>query len=879
MKFVLAFCFLFVPSLYAELPDSVTAPKIEIRAVRLTEPVILDGKLSEPVWQNDLGVTTFIQLDPVERGAPSQKTIVRVAYDDAAVYIGARMYDTAPDSIVARLGRRDVFTSSDLFNVFIDAYHDKRTGFFFGLNAAGTQYDGVLFNDDWSDDSWDGVWEGKVNIDEQGWTAEMRIPFSQLRFQESEKYVWGMNFSRDIPRKNERDFITFTPKNGSGTVSRFVDLTGIEQVVPPRQVEILPYLTTKAEYIQHAPNDPFNGGSRYSPRFGADLKLGLGSNLTLNATVNPDFGQVEVDPAVVNLSDVETSFDEKRPFFIEGSTIFNFGRGGSNNNWGFNWNNLNFLYTRRIGRAPQGSVPSADFADVPGGTGILGAAKLSGKIGDNWNVGTIQAVTSREYAELQTAGQRSRAEVEPLTYYGVTRGSKEFNEGRQALGFITTFADRLFSDDRLRDEINKDALVFGTDGYTFLDSGKTWVVTGVTAFSRIEGTRARIMDVQQSSRHYFQRPDASHVSIDSSATSLTGYAGRFALNKQKGNFYMNAAFGFISPKFDMNDIGFLSRTDILNGHVLASYRWTEPKDFYRYIELGGAGFRSYDFGGNVTWTGLFHYGYIEFPNFYSIDWNLAYNPETMNNRRTRGGPLTVNPPGYQVNISPRTDGNRNVVLNLGLFTYQSDWQRQSSYWFGVDWRPASSFSLSINPEVDYDFENSQYVSTVDDPLATATFGKRYVFAELHQTTFSAGIRMNWTFTPKLSLQMYLQPLISAGAYTHFKELAAPRTYAFNRYGEGQSTFDQQSFVADPDGAGPAPSIQLSDPDFNFKSIRGNVVLRWEYFAGSTVYFVWTQSRSDEENIGELQFNRSISRLFDATPDNIFLVKFSYWWSL
>ncbi len=250
---------------------------------------------------------------------------------------------------------------------------------------------------------------------------------------------------------------------------------------------------------------------------------------------------MEVDPAVVNLSDVETSFDEKRPFFIEGSSIFNFGQGGSNNNWGFNWNNLNFLYTPPHRTRAAGKHSCRGFCRCAERDPIFSARqRLSGKVGDNWNVGTIQAVTSREYAELQTAGQRTRSEVEPLTYYGVARSYKEFNQGSQSLGFITTFTDRMFSDDRLRDEINKDAFVFGTDGWTFLDSSKTWVLTGLTAVSHIEGNRADMLAVQLSSRHYFQRPDAAQVRVDSSLTSLTGYAARFALNKQRGNFYMNS---------------------------------------------------------------------------------------------------------------------------------------------------------------------------------------------------------------------------------------------------------------------------------------------------------------------------------------------------
>ena len=878
MKLLLFMFFICALTAYGEIPDSVVVPLAQIQAVRLTEPITLDGKLTEAVWHNGHGVTKFTQREPVEGGQPSEQTLVHVAYDDAALYIGARMYDR-PDSIVKRLGRKDVFVSADRFNVYIDSYHDKLTGFYFSVNAAGTFYDGVLYNDDWDDNSWDGVWEGKVSTDSEGWTAEMRIPFSQLRFQNATTNVWGINFSRDISRRNERDFVVFTPKNGSGFVSRFVDLVGIEHITPPQQLELLPYITTKAEFLQHSANDPFITGSKYSPRIGGDLKYGLSSNLTLNATINPDFGQVEVDPAVVNLSDVETFFDEKRPFFIEGSNIFSFGQGGTNNNWGFNFPNSNFLYSRRIGRAPQGSLPASDYSEVPSGTDILGATKVTGKLGESWNVGAIQAVTAREYAELQTGNQRSRAEVEPLTYYGVARAQKEFNHGAQALGFMSTLTARGFSDDRLRDEMNSSGFMAGVDGWTALDSEKTWVVAGYVAMSRVAGTPAQMTNIQENSRHYFQRPDASQVSLDSSATSLVGYNGRFRLNKQKGNFYMNAAFGFIDPKFEINDLGFLSRSDILNGHVVASYRWTEPKDFYRFIELGGATFRSYDYGGNIVWNGVFHFGYIEFPNFWSVDWNFAYNPETYNNRRTRGGPLTKNPSGYQISFSPRTNQNDAVVFQWGMYMYQSGWQRQLEPYASIEWRPASNISLSFGPDFFHDFENSQYIGTYDDPLATETFGKRYVFAELKQNTLSASIRVNWTFTPTLSLQMYIQPLISAGEYTNFKELARPSTYEFNRYGDGNSTFDGVNYVADPDGNGPAPGMSLGNPNFNFTSIRGNAVLRWEYFPGSTVYFVWTQTRSDIEDIGEFQFNHSMGRMFDATPDNIFLVKLSYWWSM
>lgn len=858
--------------------DSVTV-KQEISALRVNQVVSIDGELKESFWKQVPPITQFTQKEPDEGILPTERTEVRLVFDDAALYVGARMFDSSPDSIIARLARKDVDVNSDLFGIFLDSYYDKRSGFYFGVSAGGTLYDGVLYNDDWDDESWDGVWEGKVNIDERGWTAELKIPFSQLRFRQNPENVWGVNFRRDIARKNERDFLVYIPKNESGFVSKFADLKGINEITPPGKLEVVPYVTTRAEYTNPEPNDPFNDGSDYIPALGADFKIGLGTNLNLNATINPDFGQVEIDPAVINLSDVETFFDEKRPFFVEGSTIFNFGQGGARNYWGFNWSNPDFFYSRRIGRDPQGSVPDVDYVDNPQGTHILGAAKITGKIGEGWNLGVIQSLTSREYAKYMSEGEKIKTEVEPSTYYGIIRAQNEINEGQQGIGFISTITNRLFKDDRLRDEINSSSYVFGVDGWTFLDSSKTWVLAGWSGLSRVSGNKNRMIDLQQNSQHYFQRPDASSFSVDSSASSLTGYAGRLVLNKQKGNFFFNSAFGFISPRFDINDVGFLWRADVLNMHVGAGYYWTEKTSIYRYLEAGGALFRNYDYDGNITWEGLFHFGFIRFLNYYSINWNLAYNPETVNNRRTRGGPLTLNPPGYQVSAFLYSDDRKDLVLGAGFYTYQ-----QPSYSYNWDFdteieiRPASNISISISPYYSINKEYSQWVDAFDDVTAIKTYGKRYVFAKLDQKTFGAGIRLNWTFTPQLSLQFYAQPLISSGNYSEFKELRTPGTYNFNVYGTGNSTYDESTGIADPDGEGPAEPIEI-DPDFNFKSLRGNAVLRWEYIPGSVLYFVWTQTRTDSEEIGEFRFKRSLNRLFDAEADNIFMIKLTYWFNM
>jgi len=873
---------IFAPPLFSQ--D--TPPRVTIKAVRLDSPITLDGILTEPVWHRS-GYSDFKQKEPNQGEPATERTEVWVAYDEEAIYIAADLHETAPDSIMQVLGRRDAFITADWFVFWVDPYYDRRSGFYFGISAAGTLLDGVLYNDDSDDDSWDGVWEGKVYINGHGWTAEMRIPFSQLRFHQQEQYRWGVNFGRMIGRKNEESYVVYTPRGQSGFVSRFVDLVGMDNVVPPAQVEFLPYVNTRAEYTQAEAGNPFRDGSRYLPGLGGDLKVALGTNLTLDATINPDFGQVEVDPAVVNLSDVETYYPEKRPFFIEGANTFRFGRGGSSTNWSFNWSEPTIFYSRRIGRAPTGSLPGSDYADVPIGTTILSAAKVTGKVNSSVNVGTVHALTAREMADVSLNGSRSRAEVEPLTYYGVARVQQEFNKGHQGLGVMSTYASRFFKDERLRSEMNNNSLFAGLDGWVSLDTNRTWVLTGWGGFSQVWGSKERMVGVQQNSQHYFQRPDAGHVQIDSAATSLGGYAGRLFLVKQKGAVMANAAFGVVSPGFDVNDLGFSWRTDVVNMHVAGGYRWTEPGKLFRRASLTAAFFQNFDFGGNVNWRGVWQSGNLEFHNFWSMFWNYAYNPQTVNNRRTRGGPLMLALPGRQFGLGFSTDSRKQWVFSADAMLYHRTNEPEIMAEVGVEWKPAPSLNVSFSPSFYRDRTRAMWVTAVDDPLATQTYGRRYIFAVLNQTNLAASIRVNWTFTPQLSLQLFLQPLLAAGDYHDFKELRQPKTYNFLEYGKDGSTLTEvrngegnvESYDVDPDGAGPAPKFNISNPDFRFSSLRGNAVLRWEYHPGSVLYLVWTQSRSDYENLGEFAFGRSVSRLVNSKADNIFMLKMTYWFSL
>jgi hypothetical protein len=875
-----------------EHPDSLNAraSHVPVRAVRATAAISIDGILDEPVWQSDNAVTNFLQRDPVEGVPPSEKSEVRVAYDEDAIYIGARLYDSAPDSIIARLVRRDFSIPTDRFAVYLDPYHDRRSGYYFLINAAGTLLDGTVSNDGWEDGSWDGVWSARAHRDHQGWVAEMRIPFSQLRFTGGARPVWGINFRRVNQRRSEEDFLVYQPKNGSGFVSRFPELIGMENIGAGGSVEVMPYVTSKAAYQIHDASDPFNDGAVYKPNGGGDLRMAVGSKLTLNATVNPDFGQVEVDPAVVNLSDVESFFQEKRPFFVEGSSIFNCGNQGANDYWGFNWPEPTFFYSRRIGRAPQGNQfpnavwnyingPTVDFQDAPLGTRILGAAKVTGKLGPSVNFGTLHAITAKEEAQLSTGGHQWEQDIEPLTYYGVARSLKEFKNRQQGLGFMATYDARKIDDELLVKDVNKTALMTAMDGWFFLDKKQKWVVSGWSAFSNVTGSTDRITSLQTNSTHYFQRPDADHVEVDRNATSLSGFGSRYWLNKQSGQTFLNSALGFMTPGFDVNDMGFMSRADVVNGHFGGGRKWTQTTKSRKYQDVLGAVFGSSDFQGNLAGAGVWGGGRTEFINNYSWEYKFAYNPRTVSTRRTRGGPRMYNVPGYEAYEYFDTDGKSKLFYFIEAYDYFKPEANNSNYWYaypGVEWKPVSNLTIRIGPGYEDNREDAQYVTTIADPTASATYGGRYIFANLNQKTYSGNLRLNAAFTPNISLQLFVQPLISVGDYTDFRELARPLSYDFLGPGAGSWTYDPATGLFDRDGAGAV--FGPENRDFNIKSLRGNAVLRWEYMPGSTVYLVWTQERNDYDTT-ESAFGPSFRKLMDTEANNIFLAKLSYYFAL
>ena len=851
----------------------------EVQATRATSPIAVDGRLDEPAWEVAAPVSGFLQRDPDEGRPATEPTELRVVYDEAAVYVGVRLRDSEPARIVRQLSRRDVAAEADSFSLFLDPHHDHLTGVEFQVSAAGVQRDAAIYDDNFADDTWDAVWDSAVATDGEGWTVEMRIPLSQLRFPRRAVHTWGLNARRLIQRKNEASWLALVPKNESGLASRMTHLSGIQGVAPARHLELLPYATARAEYLAPArPGDPFNDGSRALAGAGLDLKYGLATNATLLAAVNPDFGQVEVDPAVVNLTAFETFFEEKRPFFTEGSQVFgHFARSGASEYRSFFYPEPQLFYSRRIGRAPQGRGTGA-FVETPAATTILGAAKLAGRTRGGWSFGVLEALTGREYAQLSDGFRRDRLEVEPLTNYFVGRARREL--GRGAIGLIGTSVLRDLDDPALGALLPGQAWLGGVDGHLYLDRRRDWVVSGGLAGSRVSGTNAAMTRLQRAAQRYYQRPDAPHVQLDPRATSLSGWSGSASLNKNSGNLTAHAGVWGISPGFEPNDAGFATQTDRGGAHALVQLRKLTPDGFTRARQVWVSKWWTFNYGRESQGDGVQSEVNLQFRNYWRFNLSLGRSWATLDDKLTRGGPTAIRPGIRSLNASFVSDARR----TLWATGYATHVERDFDNWntaFGLtlNYKPFPALTVSASPVLSRVHAAAQYLATVADPSAAATFGARYVFGVLDQREVSMPMRVNLVLSPRLSLQLYAQALLSTGDYGAIREFAQPRTYEFLAYGREVGTLTRDPFGAyliDPDAGGPASPFRLADPAFNLKSLRANLVARWEFRPGSTLYLVWTQRREDGTHPGDFSFRRDVSDLFGAPADDVLMVKLAWW---
>ncbi len=820
-------------------PPPADVTRVAAQPVAAASAIKIDGDLSEEVWRQAPLITGFRQREPKDGAEATFETEARVAYDAGAIYVAVQAIDPDPSKIVGIRTRRDGSSPSDWIRVMIDSFHDRRSAYEFAVNPAGVKADAYWFNDGNADQGWDAVWDVAVARNERGWRAEFRIPLSQLRFHPSADATFGFAVVRQVGRLGETSTWPLLSKSATGYVSSFGELTGLQVGSAQKRLELVPYVLGDLTTQQAVAGNPLRDTTDRSGAIGADVKYALKPGLTLTATVNPDFGQVEADPAVVNLSAFETFFSERRPFFVEGSGIFQFNVDCNDGSCS------GLFYSRRIGRAPRGAPALADggFSDIPGQTTILGAAKLTGRIG-GFSVGAMNAITADEDARIAEGALRRAETVEPLTGYSVVRARREFAD-QSSLGFIMTATNRNL-DDATR-FLPGQAYTGGVDWDWRVRS--QYAVQGFFAGSNVRGDRTAIAELQESNVHSYQRPDASHVDFDPTRTSLSGTAGMIGFSKIGGErVRFNTNIGMKTPGFDVNDVGFLRRADSRNMSNWLQWRHDRPSKYLRSFRFNLNQWAGWNFDGDRLFAGYNVNAHATFTNQWSVGSGGNLNTQPFDDRATRGGPGAFGNSGRSLWAYLNTDSRKPVTANLFYFggrdhTGNRSWEINPS----VTWRPSSFLSVSGGLTLYRNDDNAQWIGTEEE---------HHVFGRLDQQTVAMTGRVNYTVTPNLSIQLYAQPFVSAGDYSAFKELVDGRARDYDRR---YAAFGYED-----------------NPDFNYRSFRTTNVVRWEYRPGSTLFVVWQQGREDVLDQGTFRFGRDFGGIFDTPARNVFLVKWAYW---
>ena len=839
-------------------------------AVRVAGDVIrLDGRLDEESWATAPALTDFVQKEPVEGAPPTDRMEVRFVYDDDALYIGARMFSESRSAVQAPLSRRDDVQQAEYVLVSFDTFLDRRTAYTFGVTASGVRLDHFHPEDDENrqDQEFEPVWEARTEISDRGWTAELWIPFSQLRFNNQSEQVWGLNIQRWIPSRNEEVYWVLIPRTVQGWASRFGDLRGIRDVPPTRRVELLPYAGSSSRVSgDSSPSNPFDTAANLSGRAGADLKMGLGPNLTLEATVNPDFGQVEADPAEVNLSAFETFFGERRPFFVEGSRLLN------------SQVVVNYYYSRRIGAPPTAPV-HGDFIDYPRESTILGAAKLSGRLASGTSLGFLGAVTGEEFARVanQTAPDLTvRSRVAPRTVWGVARVQQEFGSATSTAGVMVTAIHRdLDESDPLALRLTRNAYTVSGDSVLRFREGEYEVrLQGGASYA--DGNPEAILRLQRSPVRYLQRPDAGYVTLDPNRRRLIGGKGGAEVERTSGRHWLwSSRLDFESPEFEVNDIGRLSLADGIQSSNNLRYRETQPGRVFRSYSVGLNNRAEWNYGGDRQTREYGLNGSATWLNFWSTRVSLNLERRAQDLALTRGGPSMQEPNGWQLNARV---GNSSAARNRwnASVAYGRDEDGGLEFDAGVSLsvRPQSRWELSVGPSYERSLDTQQYVTELDR-TGPETFGRRYVFAHIDRSTIVMQTRLNYTFKPDLTLDVYAEPFAASGDFFNHSELAVPRTRIVRQYGTDGTTAD---LLADgtlrvADGQ---DSFDLTNRDFNVVSFRSNAVLRWEWKPGSTLFVVWQQDRFERTLTDARVAGRDLFGSLRSPGVNSFLVKASFW---
>ena len=824
-------------------PDA-KKPAVTATAVRAQQAPDIDGRNNDRVWQEAPTYSDFRMFDPKVDADPSHKTEFQAAFDEHNLYVFVRMFDSSPDSIMHALSRRDVRGPSDQIKLLIDSYNDKRSGFEFAVNPDGVKRDYSMSNDGNEDQSWNGIWDVAVRVDSLGWTAEFRIPLSQLRYAKGETNTFGFGIWRDVERSKERMSWPLWSPTRNGISSQLGTLVGMAGITAERRIELTPYAVTKNAQrtlpnSRYARNQELTGGG--------DLKLGITPNVTLDATVNPDFGQVEADPAVVNLTAFETFFSERRPFFVEGTGLYQFALNcyivvDCSTNEGL-------FYSRRIGRSPSLRGLYGDEATATA-TPILAASKLTGRSRSGLSFGVLDALTQR------VRGVNDQT-VEPSTNYAVVRAQQDLRGGEAGVSVIATAVNRSL-DGLTNPWLHSNAY---SSGATFRNrfGGGRYELAGQLAASRITGSREVIYRTQRNPVHYFQQPD-DDLQADSTRTSLSGHSEQIKFGKYGGGITrFETSLLRQSAGFDVNDIGFLRRADVLDWSTWAALSYREARGIYRWAQVNGNHWETWNTSGKRLENALNFNGHMGLKNNWDVHLGSTFNKltESYCDRCTRGGPALRQSTGIFPWGGVNTDSRRTVSAGMWFNLAYYDEGKSTSTSLGpyVNFRVSSRLQLNVGTGFNYDHNNTQWYGNFTD-TGGAT---HYSFARLYQRTISMSTRLNYTVTPDLTFEFYGQPFVATGRYSDVREVSATPNAA---------SYDGRfrSYTA-PAG---------TQTSFKVTQLRTNAVVRWEYRPGSTAFLVWAHGRQGSPNADVNQsWSRDYRDLFGLHPDNTFLIKFAH----
>lgn len=816
----------------------------------------IDGHLDDSCWTAigdwDGG---FIQQQPHQAQAPSQPTEIKILYDDKYLYVAIVAHDNEPEKMSPLLGPRDDYTVGDIAGLALDTYNDKQTAFEFNLTSAGQKVDLMHLGEYGWDFNWNAVWDGKTSIGDSAWYAEMRIPFTQIRFAKKDEHVWGMHIWRFIYRLSEESQWKLIPIDAPAMVYIFGELRGINDIPYKRNFEIMPY--SKARYVPDS-YDKQNFG------FGVDGKIGVSSDFTLDYTFNPDFGQVEADPSELNLTSYEVFYDEKRPFFLEGNNIMEYNSGSDM-----------LYYSRRIGHAPS-YVPYVDEGagqklSMSDNTSIINALKLTGKNKKGFSLGFVNGITAREDATLISGNNKEKIAAEPFTNYTIGRVKQDFNKGSTVLGGMITSTIRNIKDEHL-EFLPDNSLVGGFD-FEHNWQNRKYFIAGKSFFSNVNGSETAISQLQQNPRHYYQREDATHLEFDSELTAMSGWGGDLSGGKRSGKFRIDGNLEWRSPGVELNDLGYLRQADYVEESVDVDYRVNKPQGILLNYNVDFRQRHSWSFGGENLGDYLRIHSRFRFKNYWRLDLLASHRFNTMETRVLRGGPSLRldNENSYQLFV--QTNSSKDLFIGVGAQYDRSADQitNANEYSFYINWRISNRLTLSSQSVFSKEGDNNQYLryKTIDSK-------REYLVGRLDRQTFFTTLRAEFFITPEFSLQYYGSPYVSTGQYLDYRRVADSKAQNLNDRFE--LLREENGLLLDGDNT---IYHDFSDYnfDFNFQEFRSNFVARWEYKTGSTIYFVWTNNRSNYAEVYDSSLFDSFKGMGKLTAQNAFMIKLSYWFSL